>query len=118
MRRECGRTDRLSSGAVDEHVWTEGQQTAFRGSRDRAEKHLREARSLLDVDDAALGLFHEFIDHHEQGLALDELAHAADEFDVPTTFWVLLQMAAREMQLTAADETHGSAVQIVERHIS
>ncbi len=63
-------------------------------------------------------MFHEFIDHNEQGLALDELAHAANEFDAPTKFWTLLQMAAREMQLTAADEIHGSAVQIVERRIS
>jgi hypothetical protein len=52
-------------------------------------------------------MFHEFIDHNEQGLALDELAHAADEFDAPAKFWMLLQMAAREMQLTAADEDHG-----------
>jgi hypothetical protein len=86
---------------VDEHGWTEEQQAALRASWDRAERHLREARGLLNVDDNALGMFHEFIDHNEQGLALDELAHAADEFDAPTKFWMLLQMAAREMQLTA-----------------
>jgi hypothetical protein len=103
---------------MDEHAWTEEQQAALRASWDRAEKHLREARSLLTLDDNALGMFHEFIEHDEQGLALDELAHAAHEFDAPTKFWMLLQMATREMQLTAANETHGSAVQIVERHIS
>jgi hypothetical protein len=99
---------------VDEHVSIEEHRLAW----GRAERHLREARSLLDVDEAALGFFIEFVEHNEQGLALDELAHAADKIDAPMKFWTLLRKAADEMQLTVADETHGDAVQIVERHIS
>jgi hypothetical protein len=103
---------------VDEHAWTEEHQAALQAAWARAERHLREARSLLDIGEAALGYFHNFIEHNEQGLALDELAHAADKLDAPAKFWTLLRTAAHEMQLTAADETHGAAVQIVERHIS
>lgn len=61
-------------------------------------------------------MFQEFIGHNELGLALDELAHAADGLPAGPEFWSLLRLAADEMDLTEADTTHGSAVQIINRH--
>ena len=92
---------------------SEERQIALRAAWDRAEHHLRRAEGLLRADGAALRLFREWIEHNEQGLALDELAHLGEGSDVAAEFWSLLRLAAEEMELTEADEIHGEAVRIV-----
>ena len=100
----------------EDYPLSEERQIALRAAWARAEHHLRRAEELLRADGTALRWFREWIEHNEQGLALDELAHLGDSSDAPAEFWSLLRLAAEEMELTEADEIHGEAVRIVNQH--
>lgn len=57
--------------------------------------------------------YREYRQHNELGLAFDVLVAVAQERQARAECWVALLDAAREMDLTAADETHGGSVAVV-----
>jgi hypothetical protein len=52
------------------------------------------------------------------GLALDVLAEVGEEQHAPHQFWKAMHRAAKEMELSAEDSTHGRSVKSIERHLA
>jgi hypothetical protein len=67
------------------------------GSWERNRGHLARAWSQLPIG-ANTDLYQEFLDHNELGLAMEMLAEAGTDCDVPTGFWKDLADAATEMK--------------------
>lgn len=73
----------------------------------RATAHLDRARAFLtDPGDDALGLFDEFRDHNELGLALDQMADVAETQRAPRAVWKELSAAAVVMRLGETDAVY------------
>jgi len=85
----------------------------------RAKAHLDRARaSLTDPEDDALGLFDEFRDHNELGLALDQMSDVAEAQRAPRAVWKELSAAAVVMGLGEADAVQGGAVRRINEHLA
>jgi hypothetical protein len=81
--------------------------------------HLEVARHALpDPDEAKLGLYREYLDHNEQGLAFECLAYAAESQGAPREAWASLLLAAESMELDENSFPHADAVRVVLRHTS
>jgi hypothetical protein len=83
----------------------------LRESWRRTTEHLRRARSsLTDQRPAALGLFDEFLDHNELGVAFDVLVDVAAEQRAPSATWNALRDAAEELGVAEGDGLHGASL--------
>ena len=77
------------------------------------------ARSqLTNPADEELGLYEDFLDHNELGLALDVLVDVARAQRAPRDVWVSLSTAAKTMDLEPNDSTHGPTVQHIVDHMA
>lgn len=66
---------------------------------------------LTNSDDHELGLYEEFLDHNELGLALDALVDVAHTQRAPGDVWRSLSAASQTMDLEPNDSVHGPTVQ-------
>ncbi|HEY5171952.1 MAG TPA: hypothetical protein VIK54_09520 [Acidimicrobiia bacterium] len=81
--------------------------------------HLEVARlAMPDPDEAKLGLYREFLDANEQGLAFECLAYGAEAQDARREVWESLLLAAESMELDEDAYPHGDAVRVVLRHLA
>lgn len=82
-------------------------------------QHFATARSqLTNPDDEELGLYEDFLDHNELGLALDALVDVAHEQRAPGDVWRSLSAAAETMNLEPNDGVHGPTVQRIRDHMA
>lgn len=73
-----------------------------------ARQQLETARGqLTNPDDEELGLYADFLDHNELGLALDALVDVAHAQRAPGDVWRSLSAAAQTMDLETNDSVHG-----------
>ncbi|WP_200945014.1 MULTISPECIES: hypothetical protein [unclassified Nocardioides] len=73
---------------------------------------------LTNRDDDELGLYEDFLDHNELGLALDALVDVAHAQRAPGDVWRGLSAAAQTMDLEATDSVHGPTVQRILDHLA
>lgn len=84
-----------------------------------ARQQLATARSqLTNPDDQELGVYEDFLDHDELGLALDALVDVATAQRAPSEVWRSLSGAAQTMELEPDDSVHGPTVQRIQDHLS
>lgn len=82
-------------------------------------RQLGTARSqLTNPEDGELGLYEEFLDHNEFGLALDALGDVATTQRAPGDVWRSLSDAAQTMGLERNDSVHGATVERILNHMT
>ena len=67
-----------------------------------ARRYLIEAATGSDAGELTLTQFDEYLAHNELGLAIEEIAGIAEEFDCKAAFWKRLEAAAEVMELQGA----------------
>lgn len=73
---------------------------------------------LTNPDDQELGLYEDFLDHNELGLALDALVDVAHAQRAPGDVWRSLSAAAQTIGLEPNDSVHGPTVQRILDHLA
>ena len=73
---------------------------------------------LTSSEDEDLGVFYEFLNHNELGLALDALVDVAVLQRSPADVWRSLAIAAEMMGLEPDDSVHGATVEKIQAHLA
>jgi hypothetical protein len=77
---------------------------------------LEQACAALPYPDKNLGLYREFLDANEQGLAFECAVNAAEVQTAGREVWDSLLAAAIVMEIDEDNNPHTQAVQLVRRH--